>query len=590
MAFVKDMLRMWAHSWKRFISIAMITLLGVAVLTGIYAGCRDAFRSTDRFFDAQGLHDVQVLSTAGLSNGDIAALRKVNGVAKVQAERSQEVTFDLDGRKSATMQEIGTNGIDQPYLQEGRMPKKAGEIAVTRKFIRDSGKHIGSRLTVTPESASSDTSDTSDTNGADGTNETNGTDEAPSFPTKLTIVGVVLDPQNLSNPDGYSAMTSFRSTATTDYTFFAPSDGVTGTLYTSATLLVKGAAAESTFDESYENTVKQVTDRIDGTVKTDRQKARRQELLDAGNKKIVDARAEADKKFADAQSQIDANRQQFNQQVDQIVSMQAGAAAAGAAANGANAGAAAAAGATTPQLDETTRETMRETIIAASPELTQAKQQLDQAQSHESEQKASTEQNAENQGKRAENQHSASTLVCAGPAVARRVQRAQIRPRLHPIARQRVPDCVPAGGRDDEPDRHGAHGRRGPLAHRHVRGARLRAAGGRVALPAVRVARLPHRRRPRPDRGFLGIPAFLLVVLQGMYVMPGLRLEYDWLYGSLGIALFVVGVLAATIYACVQEMRQTPASLLRPKAPRAARAFCWNGFGRSGITWASSAK
>ena len=84
----------------------MITLLGVAVLTGIYAGCRDAFRSTDRFFDAQGLHDVQVLSTAGLSNGDIAALRKVNGVAKVQAERSQEVTFDLDGRKSATMPAI----------------------------------------------------------------------------------------------------------------------------------------------------------------------------------------------------------------------------------------------------------------------------------------------------------------------------------------------------------------------------------------------------------------------------------------------------------------------------------------------------
>ena len=267
MAFVKDMLRMWAHSWKRFISIAMITLLGVAVLTGIYAGCRDAFRSTDRFFDAQGLHDVQVLSTAGLSNGDIAALRKVNGVAKVQAE--------------------------QPYLQEGRMPKKAGEIAVTRKFIRDSGKRIGSRLTVIPESASSDTSDTNGTNGADGTNETSGTDEAPSFPTKLTIVGVVLDPQNLSNPDGYSAMTSFRSTATTDYTFFAPSDGVTGTLYTSATLLVKGAAAESTFDESYENTVKQVTDRIDGTVKTDRQKARRRAC---GGRQEVRGRAVADRR------------------------------------------------------------------------------------------------------------------------------------------------------------------------------------------------------------------------------------------------------------------------------------------------------
>lgn len=569
MAFVKDMLRMWAHSWKRFISIAMITLLGVAVLTGIYAGCRDAFRSTDRFFDAQGLHDVQVLSTAGLSNGDIAALRKVNGVAKVQAERSQEVTFDLDGRKSATMQEIGTNGIDQPYLQEGRMPKKAGEIAVTRKFIRDSGKHIGSRLTVTPESASSDTSDTSDTNGADGTNETNGTDEAPSFPTKLTIVGVVLDPQNLSNPDGYSAMTSFRSTATTDYTFFAPSDGVTGTLYTSATLLVKGAAAESTFDESYENTVKQVTDRIDGTVKTDRQKARRQELLDAGNKKIVDARAEADKKFADAQSQIDANRQQFNQQVDQIVSMQAGAAAAGAAANGANAGAAAAAGATTPQLDETTRETMRETIIAASPELTQAKQQLDQAQSQLNEQKASTEHTL----KTKENE-----LKTSIPQVRWYVQDRQslggfsaLKSDLDSI--QSLGNAFPivfllvavmmsltAMARMVEEDRSligtyvGLGYGRLAVASRYLLFALLACLiGGGLGLIA----------------GFLGIPAFLLVVLQGMYVMPGVRLEYDWLYGSLGIALFVVGVLAATIYACVQEMRMTPAALMRPKAPRA---------------------
>ena len=569
MAFVKDMLRMWAHSWKRFISIAMITLLGVAVLTGIYAGCRDAFRSTDRFFDAQGLHDVQVLSTAGLSNGDIAALRKVNGVAKVQAERSQEVTFDLDGRKSATMQEIGTNGIDQPYLQEGRMPKKAGEIAVTRKFIRDSGKRIGSRLTVTPESASSDTSDTNDTNGADGTNETSGTDEAPSFPTKLTIVGVVLDPQNLSNPDGYSAMTSFRSTATTDYTFFAPSDGVTGILYTSATLLVKGAAAESTFDESYENTVKQVTDRIDGTVKTDRQKARRQELLDAGNRKIADARAEADKKFADAQSQIDANRQQFNQQVDQIVSMQAGAAAAGAAANGANAGAAAAAGATTPQLDETTRETMRETIIAASPELTQAKQQLDQAQSQLNEQKASTEQTL----KTKENE-----LKTSIPQVRWYVQDRQslggfsaLKSDLDSI--QSLGNAFPivfllvavmmsltAMARMVEEDRSligtyvGLGYGRLAVASRYLLFALLACLiGGGLGLIA----------------GFLGIPAFLLVVLQGMYVMPGLRLEYDWLYGSLGIALFVVGVLAATIYACVQEMRQTPAALMRPKAPRA---------------------
>ena len=34
--FAKDTLRCWLRSWKRFVSIAVITLLGVAVLTGIY--------------------------------------------------------------------------------------------------------------------------------------------------------------------------------------------------------------------------------------------------------------------------------------------------------------------------------------------------------------------------------------------------------------------------------------------------------------------------------------------------------------------------------------------------------------------------
>lgn len=549
MAFVKDMLRMWAHSWKRFISIAMITLLGVAVLTGIYAGCRDAFRGTDRFFDAQGLHDIQVLSTAGLTDGDIAALRKVRGVAKVQAERSQEVTFDLGGRKSATMQEIGANGIDWPYVQEGRLPKKAGEIAVTRKFIRDSGKKIGSHLTVAPESSSSATSVSdsgeSDTQGAE--------DKAPSFPTKLTIVGVVLDPQNLSNPDGYSAMTSFRSTAATDYTFFAPSDGVTGTLYTSATLLVKGSANENTFDESYENTVKQVTDRIDDAVKTDRQKVRWQELLDVGNRQIAATRAEADKKFAEAQSQIDENRRQFDQQVDQIMSMQAGAT-----------------GAMDPtQLDETTREAMRETIIAATPELAHAKQRLDQAQSQLDEQKAQTEQTL----KTKENE-----LKTSIPQVRWYVQDRQslggfsaLKSDLDSI--QSLGNAFPivflvvavmmsltSMARMVEEDRSligtyvGLGYGRLAVASRYLLFALLACLiGGGLGLLV----------------GFLGIPAFLLVVLEGMYVMPGVRLEYDWLYGSLGIALFVVGVLAATIYACVQEMRMTPAALMRPKAPRA---------------------
>ena len=562
MAFVKDMVRMWLHAWKRFVSIAMITLLGVAVLTGIYAGCRDAFLSTDRFFDTQGLHDIQVLSTAGLTDDDIAALRKVSGVAKVQGERSQTVTVDLNGKKTVTMQEIGTNGIDQPYLQSGRMPEKSGEIAVTRKFIKDSGYKKGDHITVTPQdsasSASSAASSVSDSAESDNQTGENGSqlsdsgesdNQTPSFPTELTIVGVVLDPQDLTNPDGYSGTNAFRSSATSDYTFFAPSDGVTGSMYTAVTILVKDAADKDSFGDAYDDTVSEVADRIDGTVRTNRQKARHQELLDAGTKQIDEAKAQADKQFAAAQQQIDSNRSQLNQQIDQIVNMQAGAAAG--------------------SLDETTRETLRETVIASSLQLAEAKAQLDQAQSKLDQQKKDTEQTLQSKQKELED---------SIPQVRWYVQdRSQIggfsslKPDLESIRSLgnafpivfllvAVMMSLTAMARMVEEDRGligtytGLGYGRLAVASRYLLFALLACLiGGGLGLIA----------------GFLGIPAFLLVVLRGLYVMPDVRLAYDWLYGTAGVALFVIGVLAATVYACAQEMRQKPANLMRPKAPRA---------------------
>ena len=373
--------------------------------------------------------------------------------------------------------------------------------------------------------------------------------QAPSFPTELTIVGVVLDPQDLTNPDGYSGTNAFRSSATSDYTFFAPSDGVTGSMYTAVTILVKGAADKDSFSDVYDDTVSEVADRIDGTVRTNRQKARHQELLDAGTKQIDEAKAQTDKQFAAAQQQIDSNRSQLNQQIDQIVNMQAGAAAG--------------------SLDETTRETLRETVIAASPQLAEAKAQLDQAQSKLDQQKKDTERTL---------QSKQNELEDSIPQVRWYVQdRSQIggfsslKSDLESI--QSLGNAFPivfllvavmmsltAMARMVEEDRGligtytGLGYGRFAVASRYLLFALFACLiGGGLGLIA----------------GFLGIPAFLLVVLRGLYVMPDVRLAYDWLYGTAGVALFVVGVLAATVYACAQEMRQKPASLMRPKAPRA---------------------
>ena len=326
--FAKDTLRCWLRSWKRFVSIAVITLLGVAVLTGIYAGCRDAFLAAGRFYDQQGLHDLQVLSTYGLTDDDAAALRRIDGVQTVQPERSQTVTTLVDGtKKTVTMQEIGTEGLDQPYLQQGKLPNKAGEVAVTQQFLNDSGLKIGGTITVTPQDTSSSVisvaaTETDDSNNADtvgvaanasasdaksDANTDADAEQSPQFPTKLTITGVVLDPRDLNNPDGYSGMTSFRSTSSEDYTFFAPSDGVTGNIYTAISVAVTGASDFDTFSDAYDEAVKTVADRIEHQIQTTRQKARRQQIVSSAQRKLDDAQDEANEQLDEAQKQIDDN-------------------------------------------------------------------------------------------------------------------------------------------------------------------------------------------------------------------------------------------------------------------------------------------
>lgn len=540
-AFVKDTLRCWLRGWKRFVSIAVITLLGVAVLTGIYAGCRDMFRAADRFYDAQGLHDIQVVSTAGLTGDDVAALRAVEGVDVVQAERTQSVTTPIDGTaKTVTIAEIGTKGLDRPYLVEGRLPAKAGEIAVTKKFLMDSGRKPGDRLTVTPEDSGGDSSAVSDSDTADST------EQAPSFPAKLTIVGEVLDPKDLSNPDGIGTE-AFRQSATADYTFFAPSDGVTGDISTAISLTVKGAADEDTFSDGYDAAVGKVVDRIERTLQKPRQQERRQQLIDSANKRIDEAQSEAEQRFADAQAQLDQQRAQFDAQVAQLTGQPAQ-----------SAGQPAQGGAEA-----------RAAIIAKSPELQQAQARLDQAQADltAQERQASVQvadQRAQVESKIAQVRWYVQTRssIDGYSALDSDVSSIESIGRAFPVVFLLVAVLMSLTTmtRMVEEDRGliGTYTGLGygsaAIAMRYVLFAVLACLiGGGLGLVA----------------GFVGIPAFLLVVLEGLYTIPGIRLEYDWLYGSAGIALFVAGILIATIAACAGELRQTPAALMRPKAPKA---------------------
>lgn len=74
--------------------------------------------------------------------------------------------------------------------------------------------------------------------------------------------------------------------------------------------------------------------------------------------------------------------------------------------------------------------------------------------------------------------------------------------------------------------------------------------------------------------GFILLPEIIFQIFQLMYSLPYYSLSFDWLYGLIGPAIFIVGVGLAAFFACRAALRQQPAMLMRPKAPKAgSRVF-----------------
>lgn len=113
------------------------------MMTGLKASCDDLRRSADTLFDRQSLHDISVVSTLGLRESDVEALEALDSIERAEGEFSEKVQIELKGGYTkAQFKTFTPDGIDLPYIIEGRLPKKSGKAAVTRSYIIASEKNI----------------------------------------------------------------------------------------------------------------------------------------------------------------------------------------------------------------------------------------------------------------------------------------------------------------------------------------------------------------------------------------------------------------------------------------------------------------
>lgn len=522
-AFLLDTWRSWLRAWKPFLSIMIISMLGVAVLTGIYAGCRDTFMAANRFYERQGLHDVEVVSTMGLTDEDVDALRGVDGVDDAAGVHIERVTIDgEDGhRLNATLREPAS--MDVPYVREGRLPGAAGEVAVTEQFAHDTHDHIGGTIDVTAVS------------GGDG----DGAAHA------LTIVGIVTDPSDLSNPEGYSGSV-FRSAVANDYTcYVAPGAlektfGADPDVYGAIVMRLERTENTDAFSDDYDALVSSTVSRIENGVQSKREQARRESLQSAAQSELTRAKEQAYGELNDAQAKLDAQRSQLDEQLKALDAQAAHVP-------------------TGMAMPEPLASAQRQ-WAQADARLKEAQQQLNTQHKDINDRFAKEQQTIDDIAPRWYVQ--SRTALSGFSSLKSDISSIQSLGNAFPIVFLvvAVMMSLTTMSRLVEEDRGligtylGLGYGRVTITLRYALFALLACLiGGGLGLLI----------------GFLGIPAFLLVVIRGLYAIPDLTLEYDWLYGSLGILLFVVGVLGAALFASIRDMRQMPAALMRPKAPKA---------------------
>ena len=139
----KDFRREVRKSISRFLSILLISALGVAFFAGIRSASPAMEASADATFDKENMVDIRVLGTLGMTDDDVAALLTLDGVASAEGIFTKDYLCETENAMVVTKVLSLTDQINQVKVLEGRYPEKYNECIADQQFLDASGYQIG---------------------------------------------------------------------------------------------------------------------------------------------------------------------------------------------------------------------------------------------------------------------------------------------------------------------------------------------------------------------------------------------------------------------------------------------------------------
>lgn len=283
-AYWKDIWRSIAKGKKRFLSIAMIAVLGVTMMCGLRAACKNLRNSADRFFDEQNLFDIQILSTLGFTQEDVEILESLDYISCAEGGYNETAyTFVDEIRKSIEIRTLSEKQLNIPYLLEGEMPQKINEIVITKTYKNETGKGVGDEIILAEE-----------------------TENLKSQ--KYKITGIIIDVMDINSTEGSMG---FRSTARTDYVGYVIPKAADCDIYTVLYLQAEGVESMNSYTDEYQDRIDEIVHTMELEMKKDREQSRYDAVYGEAMDEWLDGQREMKEEFARADEEIADARQEL---------------------------------------------------------------------------------------------------------------------------------------------------------------------------------------------------------------------------------------------------------------------------------------
>lgn len=284
-------LREIKQSFGRWFAIFAIVALGVGFFTGLKVTKQAMLATEYKYFKDQNMFDVNLISTLGFTKEDVTQIGKTEGVAKAAGGYELDVLCSNGKDNEYVLKAHSlTEGINEPVLKCGRMPKEADECVIDSGFMNGE-EVLGTKICVS-ENNSEDTKDMLRYR-------------------EYEIVGVVDSPYYTNFERGTTSIGNGRVSGF----FYLLEDTFDSDYYTQ--ILVKGNIDEKCYSDEYKNELDELKENLDKAVE-ERVQLRfgeiKQEALEEiadGEKELEDKKAEAETEFADVWKELEDARIQL---------------------------------------------------------------------------------------------------------------------------------------------------------------------------------------------------------------------------------------------------------------------------------------